>query len=49
MDGIIVVDKPKGCTSQEIVYKLKKIKNSKVRSYWNLRPNGNSIFAITNW
>ncbi len=49
MDGIIVVDKPKGCTSHDIVYKVKKITNSKVRSYRNLRPNGNRSVAITNW
>jgi len=48
MDGIIIINKHKGCTSHDIVYKVKKIVNSKVRAYRNLRPNGNRSVAIIN-
>ena len=36
MDGIIIIDKEKGCTSHDVVRRVKKIfDESKVRTYWN--------------
>ena len=36
MDGIVIIDKEKGCTSHDVVRKVKKILNeSKVRTYRN--------------
>ena len=38
MNGIIVINKPKGCTSHDIVYKVKKIVNTKVGHTGTLDP-----------
>ena len=46
MDGIIVVDKPKGCTSHDIVYKVKKITNSKVGHTGTLDPMATGVLPL---
>ena len=38
MDGIIIINKPKGCTSHDIVYKVKKLLNEKVGHTGTLDP-----------
>ena len=38
MDGIIIINKPKGCTSHDVVYKVKKILNEKVGHTGTLDP-----------
>ena len=48
MNGIILINKPEGCTSHDIVYKVKRKFKEKVRSYWNFRSNGNRSTAYTN-
>ncbi len=46
MDGIIVVNKPKGCTSHDIVYKVKKITNSKVGHTGTLDPMATGVLPL---
>ena len=46
MDGIIVVNKPKGCTSHDIVYKVKKITNSKVGHTGTLDPMATGVLPV---
>ena len=48
MDGIILINKQKGCTSHDIVYKAKKILGEKVGHTRNFRPDGNRSVAIIN-
>ena len=46
MDGIIVVNKNKGCTSHDIVYKVKKIFNEKVGHTGTLDPMAEGVLPI---
>ena len=46
MNGIIVVNKPKGCTSHDIVYKVKKIFNEKVGHTGTLDPMAEGVLPI---
>lgn len=46
MDGIIVINKPKGCTSHDIVHKAKKILNSKVGHTGTLDPMATGVLPL---
>ena len=46
MDGIIIINKPKGCTSHDIVYKIKKILNEKVGHTGTLDPMAEGVLPI---
>lgn len=46
MNGIIIVNKPKGCTSHDIVYKIKKIFNQKVGHTGTLDPMAEGVLPI---
>lgn len=46
MDGIIVINKPKGCTSHDIVYKIKKIIKKKVGHTGTLDPLAQGVLPI---
>ena len=46
MDGIIVVNKPRGCTSHDIVYKIKKMFNQKVGHTGTLDPMAEGVLPI---
>ncbi|MGN1384505.1 MAG: tRNA pseudouridine(55) synthase TruB [Clostridia bacterium] len=46
MDGIIVINKEKGCTSHDIVYKVKKMFNTKVGHTGTLDPNATGVIPI---
>lgn len=46
MDGIIVINKQKGCTSHDIVYKVKKILKEKVGHTGTLDPNATGVLPL---
>ena len=46
MDGIIVINKEKGCTFHDIVYKVKKMFNTKVGHTGTLDPNATGVLPI---
>ena len=46
MDGILVVNKPKGCTSHDIVYKVKKLFDEKVGHTGTLDPMAEGVLPI---
>lgn len=46
MDGIIVINKPKGCTSHDVVHKIKKIFGKKVGHTGTLDPNATGVLPI---
>ena len=46
LDGIIVINKPKGCTSHDIVYKVKKLFNEKVGHTGTLDPMAEGVLPI---
>lgn len=46
MDGIIIINKQKGYTSHDIVYKVKKILNSKVGHTGTLDPNATGVLPL---
>lgn len=46
MDSIILINKPKGCTSHDIVYKVKKIFNEKVGHTGTLDPNATGVLPL---
>ena len=46
MDGVIVINKPKGCTSHDIVYKVKKITGQKVGHTGTLDPNATGVLPL---
>lgn len=46
MDGILVINKPKNCTSHDIVYKIKKIFGEKVGHTGTLDPNATGVLPI---
>lgn len=46
MDGIIVVNKSRGCTSHDVVYKIKKITGEKVGHTGTLDPNATGVLPL---
>lgn len=46
MNGIIIVDKPKGCTSHDVVRKVKKIFNEKVGHTGTLDPMATGVLPL---
>ena len=46
MNGIIVINKHKGCTSHDIVYKVKKISNEKVGHTGTLDPMATGVLPL---
>ena len=46
MDGIIVINKHKGCTSHDIVYQVKKITNEKVGHTGTLDPMATGVLPL---
>ena len=46
MDGIIIINKPKGCTSHDIVYKVKKLTNTKVGHTGTLDPMAEGVLPL---
>ncbi len=46
MDGIIIINKTKGCTSHDIVYKIKKLLNEKVGHTGTLDPMAEGVLPI---
>ena len=46
MDGIILINKPKGFTSHDVVYKVKKIFNKKVGHTGTLDPNATGVLPL---
>lgn len=46
MDGILVINKPKGLTSNDIVKKVKKILNTKVGHTGTLDPNATGVLPL---
>lgn len=46
MDGIIIINKPKNCTSHDIVRKAKKILNEKVGHTGTLDPNATGVLPL---
>lgn len=46
MDGIIVINKPKNCTSHDIVYRAKKVFNEKVGHTGTLDPNATGVLPL---
>ncbi len=46
MDGIIIINKPKNCTSHDIVYKVKKTFNEKVGHTGTLDPMATGVLPI---
>ena len=46
MDGIILINKPKGCTSHDVVNKIKYLLNEKVGHTGTLDPNATGLLPI---
>ena len=46
MDGIIIVNKPKGITSHDVVYRVKKIYKEKVGHTATLDPNATGVLPL---
>ena len=46
MDGIIVINKGKGCTSHDVVYKVKKLLKEKVGHTGTLDPNATGVLPL---
>lgn len=46
MDGIIIVNKPKGITSHDVVYRVKKIFKEKVGHAGTLDPNATGVLPL---
>ena len=46
MDGIIIINKSKGCTSHDVVYKLKKLLKEKVGHTGTLDPNATGVLPL---
>ena len=46
MDGIIIINKPKNCTSHDIVRKAKKFFNEKVGHTGTLDPNATGVLPL---
>lgn len=46
MDGIILLNKQKGCTSHDMVYKVKRLTNQKVGHTGTLDPNATGVLPL---
>ncbi len=46
MDGIIIINKGKNCTSHDVVYKVKKILNEKIGHTGTLDPNATGVLPL---
>lgn len=46
MDGIVVINKEKGCTSHDVVYKVKKLFGVKVGHAGTLDPNATGVLPV---
>ncbi len=46
MDGILIVEKPRNCTSHDVVYKVKKILNQKVGHTGTLDPQAEGVLPL---
>ena len=46
MNCIILINKPKGCTSHDVVYKVKKLLNEKVGHTGTLDPNATGVLPL---
>lgn len=46
MDGIVIINKEKGCTSHDVVHKIKKIVGEKVGHTGTLDPNATGVLPI---
>lgn len=46
MDGIIIINKSKGCTSHDVVYKVKKLLKEKVGHTGTLDPNATGVLPL---
>ena len=46
MEGIIIVNKPKGITSHDVVYRVKKIFKEKVGHTGTLDPNATGVLPL---
>ena len=46
MDGIVIINKPKNCTSHDVVKKVKKILNEKVGHTGTLDPNATGVLPL---
>ena len=46
MNGIILINKEKGCTSHDVVYKVKKILNEKVGHTGTLDPLATGVLPL---
>ena len=46
MDGIIIINKGKNCTSHDVVYKAKKILNEKIGHTGTLDPNATGVLPL---
>ncbi|MCR5147032.1 MAG: tRNA pseudouridine(55) synthase TruB [Clostridia bacterium] len=46
MDGIVVINKEKGCTSHDVVYKVKKLFGVKVGHTGTLDPNATGVLPV---
>lgn len=46
MDGIVVINKEKGCTSHDVVYKIKKAFGKKVGHTGTLDPNATGVLPV---
>lgn len=46
MDGIVVINKEKGCTSHDVVYKVKKLLGKKVGHTGTLDPNATGVLPV---
>ena len=46
MDGVLLVKKPKGCTSHDVVYKVKKLLNTKIGHTGTLDPMAEGVLPL---
>ena len=46
MNGIVIINKPKGCTSHDVVYKVKKLFNEKVGHTGTLDPMAEGVLPV---
>lgn len=46
MTGILVIDKPKGCTSHDVVYKVKEKLNEKIGHTGTLDPIATGVLPL---
>ena len=46
MDGILIINKPEGCTSHDVVNKVKKISNEKVGHTGTLDPLATGVLPL---